>query len=486
MQSSAETRAGSCAWAGAAAPPREPIIQTREIMLILISDLHLSDCSTASNPHATSIELLIKELKGSIEAKQPTEIHVVLLGDIFDVVRTDYWHANGLPAASRPWGGDTLDPETGMNPDPAVEGQFAAILEKVLAQPSSRALTSGLKQLAEGFPTLPAKVTYVVGNHDRVLNNFESLRARIAAEFSPLEVDFANHFYSDAYRIFARHGHEWDQHCHGWKFLTKVLQPGSRAGRFDPEVYRVMAIGEVVTAELMSGFVFNVRTALPDDAEFLRLVREINNLRPMSDVIRWITWLSRQPAVRGKLNLCTRAFHQALRDTLHTTLAKRWDHVKRDFIINADLTDNLGRALAVLNAGANLDTLQTLIPVFEKLEAAWTALKGHQEDDLYQGASTEFQSAELPADVEYLAYGHTHTARQDCFRAEPDGTVQMYVNTGTFLPLIERAADGHSFVQSNRMTFICLYNQGEDQRGRKGNGPTVDVWDGMKRKDYDE
>jgi UDP-2,3-diacylglucosamine pyrophosphatase LpxH len=454
-------------------------------MLVVISDLHLTDCSTAANPHSTAFDLLIDELKGSVDAKQPTEIQVVLLGDIFDLVRTSWWHRNAIPAGKRPWGG-TLDPKTAMNADTAeVERQFGEVLAGVLASPSSQTLVTKLKALRD-IHGKPPRVTYVIGNHDRVLNNFPALQKQIARAFDPLEIRFTNLYTSDEYDVVARHGHEWDENCHGWDFLCKVLDKHSKVGRFDREAYQVMAIGEVVTAELMSGFVWNVEQALgsdPKHAAFLQVVKDVNNLRPMTDVIRWMTWLTRQDELQEYLGVASAAFQQALADTLATSLAKQWDHLKTDLLVRGDLTDSLGWALRILRSHNGMDRLKGLTSVLEDAEKGLAAVRGHQEDDLYVGAKEELGGDDVPA-TRYLLYGHTHVARQVCFSADTAGGVRMYINTGTFLPLIERTADGKAFFRSNRMTFICFYRKDEDLSGRLGDGPTVDVWDGLKRKDY--
>jgi hypothetical protein len=60
----------------------------------------------------------------------------------------------------------------------------------------------------------------------------------------------------------------------------------------------------------------------------------------------------------------------------------------------------------------------------------------------------------------------------------------MYINTGTFLPLIERALDDKSFWQGHRMTYVCFYSEEEDKEGRRDNGPTIDLWNGLRRKLY--
>jgi hypothetical protein len=75
-------------------------------------------------------------------------------------------------------------------------------------------------------------------------------------------------------------------------------------------------------------------------------------------------------------------------------------------------------------------------------------------------------------------------ARQNCLSALPDGRVRMYVNTGTFLPLIERADDKKTFYRSHRMSYVTFCRDDEDRAHRRGGGPTMDVWEGLKRKDY--
>ncbi|HKP76525.1 MAG TPA: hypothetical protein VJT67_13435 [Longimicrobiaceae bacterium] len=455
-------------------------------MLVAISDLHLTDCSTSTNPHSTAIELLMKELEANLEAKEAKEIRFLLLGDIFDLVRTDYWHREAIPAGKRPWGG-TLDRATGMNTDPDVERQFQEVLAGVLRSQSSVALIDGIKKMAQG--DLPTSVHYVRGNHDRVLNNFPSLEQQIVAAFHPVPVEFSNELHAPDYAVFARHGHQWDEQCHGWHFLTKVLDKRSKAKRFDPETYRVMAIGEVVTAELMSGFVFHVTEKLGPGNTFRDLCAEVNNVRPMQHAVAWLTWLLRDLDQNGEfdtnIEAAKDAFRKALDGILDCSLAKEWDSVKRDWIFSGDLTDYLSKARAILNnRQRGLDWLQTLIRLFEGLQNALTAVTGHREDEYYKGAAGELGGKDLPAGVQYLLYGHTHSARQNCITAERNGSVKMYVNTGTFLPLIEHADDGKSYFRSNRMTFICFYRKDEDTSRRKGDGPTMDVWDGMKRKDY--
>ncbi len=449
-------------------------------MLVLFSDVHLTDGRTAINPHETAFRLLGSELVACARQKKARELQFVMLGDVFDLVRTDYWQEKQVPPAQRPWGGSALDPDTGMNRDVDLLPQFAAILDDILATPAAAALVQTVRTAGEETGLTP-RLVYVVGNHDRVFHNFPGLRSALAAAFAPVQVEFRTVYRSDEYGVWARHGHEWDEHCHGWDFLRKVLHKGARVGRFDDAAYRVMGIGEVVTAELMGGLIHGARQrlTLPKDAPFLRRLLNVNNLRPMTEVFHWLSWLAREEEERYTA-ACSEALRDALDGVLETTFARRWDAVKADLIVSGDLTDYLQLARRALGDRSNIDRLRKILPVLDKVNVALTALKGSQ-DHYEKGASEEVPG--LPPGVQYILYGHTHQARQRCLAAQLDGAARVYLNTGTFVPVIDRAADG-SFFESNRMSYVCVYKADEDTEGRADQGPTLDVWDGMRRKNY--
>jgi UDP-2,3-diacylglucosamine pyrophosphatase LpxH len=444
-------------------------------MLVIISDLHLTDGHTARNPHESTFRRLGQEIRTSAEARNARELEIVLLGDIFDVVRTDYWHRNGVPAERRPWGGEP-DPVTGMNRAAAVEAQFSEILSEVLVQPGSRALIATLQGL-EAETGLRPHVTYVPGNHDRVLNNFHGLRRQIADALDPLAVDFANVYESADYGVRARHGHEWDDNCHGWQLFRKVLNSESDLGRFDELAYRVMAIGEVVTAELMSGVIFHMRQALdPDkDRPFLDSLMDLHNLRPMAEAFHWLAWKKQSQYTQ----VSQQAVVTALDGVLNSEFARLWNRTKRDLIVSGDLTDYLEKVRDEVRLGG-LDAVRASMRLLELIGDLRKMFVG-ERTPLVDGAAEEAGALPDDSPVQYIVYGHSHRSRQDCFSARVDGRIRMYINTGTFLPLIERAHD-RSFYQTHRMTFACFFRDGEDTTGRAGGGPAMDMWDRMQRK----
>ncbi len=460
-------------------------------MLAIISDLHLSDGTTAANVHETAFQLLGEELKTAANQKGAKELHLVLLGDIVDLVRTNWWHRQQIAAERRPWGGQ-LDPDTAMNIDTAeIQRQFLAILDAILETSAAQGLLRMIGELPRATG-VPVRVTYIVGNHDRVLNNFPALQARLHARW-PQDVDlvFDTKLLLPEYRMLCRHGHEWDENCHGWQFMTKVLERNRAAKRFDPAAYKVMAIGEVITAELMSGLVYYATTQLNlgqgQDRLFLAALKDVNNVRPMTDVIEWLGWMMRGQTERY-LEIAGNALGRALDGLLNSSLARRWDAVKPDLLVSGDITDWLSRARRALEV-AGLDTLSkaasTLAKIRDKLATASALLGGKGERDPYaEGADADLNDAK--ESLRFVAYGHTHRALRTGITTPAGESARLYVNTGTYLPLTDRTLDGQGFWRAYRMAVALCFREDEDTSGREGNGPTLDVWDGIRLKEYRE
>ena len=451
-------------------------------MLVALSDLHLTDGTTASDISPDAFAILEQELLAAANQRGAREVHLVLIGDIFDLVRTDYWHRREkdgtLRVSSRPWNG-TLDPATAMNPSPDVERQFQDILRAILEQPSAKSLLHVINRLQSG--SRPLRVTYIIGNHDRVLHNFPSLQGMILAEVPGVAFTFTSLLREPQYGIYARHGHEWDDHCHGWKFHNNVLERGKPAGPFDDATYRVMAAGEVVTAELMSGLVFRVQEGVGTDSESVELIRQlrdVNNLRPIHTVFRWIEWMG-GAQTRKFYPVLHQALGASLDGVIQSSLGKAWDKLSRQVLpLTGDLIDHL-QDVKRLAMGKTFEEFRgrvhTLAPLAD-------AVLGERRDRYLEGAIHEMKD-EKDDQIQFVLYGHTHVGRHEYLSGRPDGSGRIYVNTGTWLPLICPARDGVSFASAKQMTMVFAYSPDEDVEGKAG-GPSLDVWQGIRRKIY--
>ena len=178
------------------------------------------------------------------------------------------------------------------------------------------------------------------------------------------------------------------------------------------------------------------------------------------------------------------ALRRALDSLLSTTLAHQWDRLQTDYLVSGDLVDRLEQARAVL-LGPDFESFRGRVQSLERLQRLVPALLP-SEDGLLAGARGEavFQGEPVPGGIQRVIYGHTHRARHDYFSATPEGMVRMYVNTGTFLPLITRARDGRTFASAQQMTMVFAYREDEDTQGKRAATTSLDIWNGTRRKLY--
>lgn len=469
-------------------------------MLVAFSDLHLSDETTSVNVHQDAFKRILKNLivvNRDKERDRSTtrikEIIIVLLGDIFDFVRTDYWlDENNLKPEERPWNG-SLNKSTGMNEDKNLEKHYSKVLDGIFNTESSIGFFETLNTIKESS-SIPVNIVYVVGNHDRVLNNFPSLKDRIAEKLDRYsyklkgkedEIKFVNEYRNDDYALFCRHGHEWDKDNYGYEFY-KLLNNKNKhqTDMFDKCISKVQSVGEVITCELMSGIIYRLKSVVQED--FLNTIKNLNNVRPMADSFSWLYWFgsgvkSGQSKDRDTL---FEVFKESLRFVLISDLAKKWDETK--FI---DITEGFKTLLFLINdldfkkASGRVKFLNSVNKAISKFRVP--------KDMLLDGAAEDFAKINPQLDTnsktlktQYILYGHTHEARNDYINGYVNGSVEMYINTGTFLPYIQRTSND-SFASAHQMTIVFIYRRDEDTEGNTDNAnPTLELWNGIKRKEY--
>ena len=226
-------------------------------MLVFISDLHFVDGSAGEhNIPYRAFEYFFDDLavitqQAKRKAKQLKEkgkfdeVKLVLLGDIFDLLRTEAWF-DGINEEQRPWGTKDHQDEVGE--------RALAILDAVMCHKNiikgvdnARALESiqtGLLDLKEQCELdFTPGLEYIPGNHDRLVNKrkYGKLRRRecLGLEAADPEKQFFHYFYDPAYGVLARHGHEFD----------KYNYEGSSA--FNYQDYQRVPIGDPITTELI-------------------------------------------------------------------------------------------------------------------------------------------------------------------------------------------------------------------------------------------
>ncbi len=443
-------------------------------MLTIISDIHLADETASHNVNPEAFDILAKEIQAAAEENGAKENHVVLLGDIFDLFRTTYWHKYYPDPNDRPWGGK-LDVATAMNDKPGlVEQQFNSVLEAILKRPAAEKFIQMLTGLLA-----PARVTYVLGNHDRPLNNFDSLKNKVAGRISGVKFQNGLDLTAD-YGLLARHGHEWDEHNNATLLLSKVLQPGQHWSSLDPQVAHFMSIGEVITAELMSGLVYDLETNGPPGLANQVGIRDVSNIRPMTDVFEWLDWRTDQQGLNSaEQEILRKALVKAISGVVDSTFGQTWDKIQSDFLVSGDIVDRLQLVRSFLSKKGSLNSLHFLKDAYEGLRKI---VRAPEEDDCYKGALTELQNTDAFPQLQFLLYGHTHEARHDFVRVGSAPAVRLYINTRTYLPLIQKTNNGGAFSMSNQMNIVFVYRRDEDTHNGPKAQPTLDLWNGIQVK----
>lgn len=453
-------------------------------MLVSFSDIHLTDETTAVNVNPEAFtKILQKEIELCAVKNEAKEIRIVLNGDGLDFVRTDYWL--NKDKSERPWNG-TLDKKTAMNNNSAkMDLHYGNILDDIMKTKSGKAFASMLNSISKKFAgSIPVKFTYIIGNHDRILNTSLNLRTKLSGyltSFKSYEIEFTNEYLNaNDYSVLCRHGHEWDNANYGIEIYKYLNNKGDFVPRFDREIYKLQTIGEVITAELMSGIIYRIK-AKSNDKKFIDSLKDLNNVRPLTDAFLWLYWYGTAIATQNK-KLLLDAFKESLKNVLETELAKLWDKTKTEiWLFSGDITDRFEQLLGLIE-DLDFDSINKYVEIFKLFDNIF----GSSKDDFADGAMTEFKNKYyFEKDIQYILYGHTHEERHDYFYGDRDGKVKMYINTGTFLPYIQRTSDKKSFASAYQMSMVFIYRKDEDtDEGAANKFPTMELWNGIKRKKY--
>jgi UDP-2,3-diacylglucosamine pyrophosphatase LpxH len=456
-------------------------------VIVFVSDLHLTDGSSGETIHAGAFAAFRERLRDMVydaswrsdgKYKPLEECHVVLLGDILDVIRSTKW----LAGTARPWS------STG---DTEFRSRVSEITQAVLKNnQESLAILQSLPQgqiislppaTADGKPALVSrdpkarervpvsvKLRYLVGNHDWFFHlpgaPFNDIRTTIVdavglvnpadAPFphDPFESEELKQVYRD-HQVFARHG-----------------------DIFDPFNYaqdrNSSSLGDAIVVELLNRFPDEVRKQLGDElpTECAFGLKEIDNVRPLMIIPVWISGLLRRT--------CTDAMAKKIKSV--------WDDLVDRFLglpfveqhhSVTQLFDDISKLEWALkfSKGVSLPNLSTLVEWLKKR-------LGIREAAFYPNAFTEPEFKNRNA--RFTVYGHTHHHEIVPLDTVPAATglmEQIYINSGTWRAVHELAQlhpSQQEFVGYHVMTYLAFFKQ-DERKGRR-----FEFWSGALDKSF--
>jgi len=443
-------------------------------MLLIVSDLHLGDGTTADSIAASAFHLFAGRLQETVEFAswrkggmyRPIEnVDVVLMGDILDPLHSTLW-LDSMPGDAdyiRPWS----DPTNPLYAPKLLEVTRAILEEnkesiEVLRRCASGEIINMVPANIKGQPdtrtktriSLKVRIHYMVGNHDWYYHlkgeAFDRIRQEVidtmglhnSASPFPFEIEedplLKDLF--DRYKVFARHGDCFD------KF------------NFDREKGRDhSALGDVFTMDVCNRFPVEVekryKGQLP--AGLVDSLRRISNIRPVLATPLWISGQIRSH-VSGP--------------ALEHDLKEVWDRIAEEFLqlqyvrqadkaFQFDIVDAM-QVMVKISGSASFSTIDDIVMwVHDKM---WGGERSFANHALREPSF-------LDETARYIVYGHTHHHEIVPLDALPDLQDQLYFNSGTwhsYYGLAIKNIKNQKFVPYQALTYLTFYTEDEhDGRG---------------------
>jgi UDP-2,3-diacylglucosamine pyrophosphatase LpxH len=465
-------------------------------MLAIISDLHFCDGSaTDKNVAAKAFSMALDDIcalaRSAATKDRPAHVDLVMLGDVFDLLRTERWFEDGdgkpVPLAERPWGSaEALDPGHRL-PEPVLL-RARAILEAVIEK-NEDALAI-LRQEPEG---VTVRRILLPGNHDRLALHDERLYARMrealdAADERTLVAEgvHPHRLEMGQYGVLARHGHEYD----AWNF--ERYRPGADPATYDDTDYLAAPIGDPITTELAAKLPYLTRLRLQQGgllsaAEIAQVnarLQRIEDVRPLFASLQWISYetsrlgtalgAAQAKAVETAVNEVVRELASDFRDL---AFFKEW-HRRHTTLLHP-----FGPAFQL---AAVLDALMVISPstIDDLVQKVGNVIDVPDGKDPYVADAAKEKLAAVGAQgMRFVVYGHTHDPVQRALSAD-EKTQDTYLNSGTFRQRVFRTADRQGFIDTEHLTYLCFFSEHEAATWRDpadpATGPAFACWMGAR------
>ena len=452
-------------------------------MLVIISDIHLGDGTTANSISPTAFNLFSNRLRETAyyasfrdeDQYVPIEtLDILLLGDILDPLHSTLW-LNSAPGAlnyTRPWTdihnpsfANTLAETTNAIIDvnrQSLESLRRCANGQTILLPPANAQHQPDHGSKERVP-VNVRIHYMIGNHDWYYrlpgSAFDAIRKTVIEAMGlcndpgpfpyELEEQPALREILQSYQVFARHGDYYD------KF------------NFNRETGRNHAtLGDVFTMDVCNRYPVEVQRRYGDRLPngVVDSLRRITNVRPALATPLWISGQIRRYAESAALEKELKNVWDDLCDEfLQLDFVRELD---KDFKL--DIVDALELVLKI-SKRTSFETVNDLV--------VWVHTKLHGNEHSLRGHALQ-EPAFLEKKARFIVYGHTHhheIVPLDTDGEPPDEQNQFYINSGTWRSYYDLAVKNtrdQKFVRYQTFTYLTFY------KDRERAGRVFEAWSG--------
>ncbi len=452
-------------------------------MLVIISDLHLGDGSTASSIAPSAFHLFANRLSETAYfasfrrdgSYRPIEsMDLVLMGDILDPLHSTLWldTASGVADYIRPWSdinspyfAPKLEQVTrsiiDVNKESLEVLRSCANGEKILLPPANRRGQPD-HDSKERIP-IKVRMQYMIGNHDWYYHleggDFDDIRKTIidtiglsnSFNLFPYEPDEFPSLREtmETYRVFGRHGDCFD------KF------------NFNREKGRDHAtLGDIFTMDVCNRYPVEVQKRYGDKlpTAIIDGLRRITNIRPALATSLWISSQIKRHAGSAALEAELKEVWDDLCDEFLQLDVVR----EEDKAFKFDMVDALQLAIKI-SKSASFETFNDIV--------IWARNRMSEKERSFAEHALH-EPAFLNDTAKYIVYGHTHhheIISLDTNGKPPYEQSQLYMNSGTWHSYFDLAIKDPSeqkFVPYQTLTYLTFYK--DDERA----GRQFETWSG--------
>lgn len=441
-------------------------------MLVIASDLHLGDGTTANSIAPGAFQLFSNRLSETVYyasfrkdgTYRPVEqLDLVLLGDILDPLHSTLW-LDTVPSDKnyiRPW--------SDFN-NPLFAAKLAQTTQAIIDE--NKESLDVLRRCAHGETILlpPAdgrgrpdsnskervatrvRVHYLVGNHDWYYHlrgkAFDEIRRTMiqalglynTADIFPYELEEYPELREvlRQHRVFARHGDRYDK-----------FNFNRSAGRDHA------TLGDAFTMGVCNRYPVEVQKRYGKDlpAGIVDSLRRITNIRPALATPLWVSGQIKRHAGNA---------------ALEAELKEVWDDICEEFLqldvvrqedkaFKFDIVDALQIAIKI-STRTSFETLNDIVIwIRDRMSESSRSFAEH--------ALTE--PAFIDESARFIVYGHTHHHEIVSLNSRgepPDREDQLYLNSGTWHSYFDLAIKDPSeqrFVPYETLTYLTFYKDGE-------------------------
>lgn len=451
-------------------------------MLVIISDLHLTDGTSGETIKAGAFRIFRERLSDlAYDASwrrdgtyRPIEqLDLLLLGDIFDAIRSTKW----LNGDVRPWSNPHRQPfidklteitrAIAQNNDDslAVLRGFSADRPVTIppATQSGRPRQVSHNQQAKSRQPVEVRIHYSIGNHDwfyhlsgQPHNEIRQIIADAVGLATPTDRPFPHDLAEspeltallEQHQVFARHG--------------DIFDPFNFEGDRDSAT-----LGDAVVVELLNRFPTVVKQQMGAELppSCVDGLKEIDNVRPVLLVPVWInSLLNRTVPEKQKRDKVKAIWDDLADDFLNHPFVRSRDK-PLDFF---DSVDKLEWALK-FSRGLSLQTMSQVV--------TWVRQKLTGGETTYHRNAFEEQ-AFLQKKARFIVHGHTHHRELVALDSADVGghrLDQFYLNSGTWRRIHEMARyrpTEQEFMGFHEMTYFAFFK--DDERS----GRSFETWTG--------